>query len=174
VAHLKEFAGPRGWRVEVLPHEQVAVSAATTSTATISRFYHAAAVVGLHGGAFSNIVFCHKRAVIVEINNNVKASVCASLLVRCSLFFLLSFVGSRLLLGHCGESGQPVRALSAGPRVLVSVVGPLCVTSARDASDHGAAGLPRQGALRAHQVRLGRSGRTKGGCSIARTRVRER
>jgi hypothetical protein len=73
VAHLKDFAKPRGWRVEVLPHEQVAVSVATTSTATISRFYHAAAVVGLHGGAFSNIVFCHKRAVIVEINNNVKA-----------------------------------------------------------------------------------------------------
>ena len=78
VTHLRAFARSRGWRVEVMPHETVAVSAATTSARTISSFFHAAAVVGLHGGAFSNIVFCHRRAVVLEINNNVKARECFS------------------------------------------------------------------------------------------------
>ena len=33
-------------------------------------FYSAAVVVGLHGGAFSNIVYCNPDAVVIEINNN--------------------------------------------------------------------------------------------------------
>ncbi len=74
VERLRSFAKERGWKVDVVPHETVAVSVATTNAKTISQFFTAAAVVGLHGGAFSNIVFCHQRAVILELNNNLKVS----------------------------------------------------------------------------------------------------
>jgi hypothetical protein len=31
-------------------------------------FYSASIVIGMHGGAFSNVLFCNKRAVVIEIN----------------------------------------------------------------------------------------------------------
>jgi hypothetical protein len=78
VAALQALCRARGWRLDVVPHETTAVSASTTGLRTVEQFYGAAAVVGLHGGAFSNIVFCQHKALIVELNNNVKGRDCFS------------------------------------------------------------------------------------------------
>ena len=75
---IRNVSRARGWAVEVVPHKVVGVSDQTTTKRTILQFNNAAAVVGLHGGAFSNVVFCNPRAVIIEINNNVKGRECFS------------------------------------------------------------------------------------------------
>ena len=75
---IRNLSRARGWAVEVVPHKVVGVSDQTTTKKTILQFNNAAAVVGLHGGAFSNVVFCNPHAVIIEINNNVKGRECFS------------------------------------------------------------------------------------------------
>ena len=66
------------WTFDFLAHQATAIDDQTTQTKTVSQFFAADAVVGLHGGAFSNIVFCNSKAVIVEINNNVNGRMCFS------------------------------------------------------------------------------------------------
>ena len=76
VARLDAFVKERNWALQVVPHETTGAGAQNTGRRLMAQFYGAAAVVGLHGGAMSNIVFCNLDAVIVEINNNVKARDC--------------------------------------------------------------------------------------------------
>ncbi len=61
VAALKKLCETRNWHLEVAPHETTPVSSSTTSSRTVQMFHNAAAVVGLHGGAFSNIIFCARQ-----------------------------------------------------------------------------------------------------------------
>jgi hypothetical protein len=78
VAAFEAFAKDQEWVFEVVPHQITGVSEFSTDSVKIAKFYAANAIVGLHGGAFSNIVYCNSQAVVVEINNNVKARECFS------------------------------------------------------------------------------------------------
>lgn len=67
-----------GWGFRFVPHRDIwpKLDLNEASFEKKMMFFQASAVVGLHGGQFSNIVFCNDRAVIIEINNNVDSRNC--------------------------------------------------------------------------------------------------
>jgi hypothetical protein len=68
VAALSSWASLHGVPFQNFPHNNVPLDAKQRQEQQ-ALFYHAKYVVGLHGGSFSNIVYCNTRATVIEINS---------------------------------------------------------------------------------------------------------
>jgi hypothetical protein len=75
IARIAAFCQAQGRILNVMPHHSAPDGSGLVLSHwrhTISLFERASVVIGLHGGSFSNIVFCHKRTKIIEINNKAE------------------------------------------------------------------------------------------------------